>query len=259
MIDSNIKAAVALWLQVNGNVPCTLANGKGRLIQTFIEHTTECTVVQAERSIKYLLRTVRPIICPEFTPHAYIKWEVGDHTKEHSSKQKVKNDEKNPHWNHHWNNVAKIARHDENRRLIAEHALLSLLLPTDAALDQIVLTILYVTQYEFFNGQTLVQAMDSNTVAVYTGSTKRSLVEEALRWLTERGANNDNYHETRQRNRPVWRYPNNDIIGMKDATEVLGAKSFFVYYCPLILGACYVEPRVRPLLSFFFSINPNTT
>ena len=104
-----------------------------------------------------------------------------------------------------------------------------------------------------------VETLHSNTVAVYTGSTKRSLVEEALRWLTERGANNDNYHETRQRNRPVWRYPNNDIIGMKDATEVLGAKSFFVYYCPLILGACYVEPTVRPLLSFFFSINPNTT
>ena len=202
-----------------------------------MEYTTDKTVEQAKICIKDQLRKVRPIICPEKTPKAYLKLEVGEHTRSHNSNLKVRND------------LTKIARYAENRRLIAEHDLLSLLMPSDAQLDQIVHQILYVTQYEYFNGQTLLEAIDSGNFAIYTGSTKRSLGEEALRWLTRRGSNNDNYQEQGQRNRPVWRWENDDIIGMKDATDELGAKSFFVYYSPLRLAACYVEDGIQSALN----------
>ena len=186
MLDYRIKQAVELWYQQHGNVECTMHNGRGLLLEIYLQHTIGKTRKQAQNSLSTLLRTIRPIIAPEKTIRFLIaaRQEVGDLTYIHSSKWKAHNAINNPINNPHYNGLAKIARHEENRRLILDNPLLCNDMPTDAALNNAVQNILYNTHYEAFNGLTLVEVMDSNSFAVYTGSTKRSLNEESYRWIT---------------------------------------------------------------------------
>ena len=89
MIDQNITDAIVLWHREHGNVPCTKANGLQLLIAIYLRYTTNKTVVQARSCIKDQLRKVRPIINPEYTPQAYLKKEVGEHTSVHKTNKKV--------------------------------------------------------------------------------------------------------------------------------------------------------------------------
>jgi len=80
---------------------------------------------------------------------------------------------------------------------------------------------------------------------VYVGQTGRELDQEALRWVTERGANDGG---AGARNRPVLSWKNGNRITMKQARELLGARAVKVFEHPQKMVACKVEEELQHLL-----------
>ena len=83
----------------------------------------------------------------------------------------------------------------------------------------------------------------------YLGYTGRCLPDEALRWLTKRGAShegdNGNFVYGGKVNRPVLLWPDGSTISMTDAQTELGFTFFEVYSSTLKINARYVENALQ--------------
>ena len=80
----------------------------------------------------------------------------------------------------------------------------------------------------------------------YVGETKRTLKDEALRWLTERGANlPEGQVYNGQRNRPVLVWNDGSTITMQTAIEQYGFQSVVVYESTNLLDATRVEDAIQ--------------
>ena len=84
---------------------------------------------------------------------------------------------------------------------------------------------------------------------VYFGYTARLLEEEALRWLTTRGASwqdaDGNFIDPSKRNRPVLLWPDSTTITMQQAEEELGFQYVEVYASTLKINARAVEDALQ--------------
>ena len=98
-------------------------------------------------------------------------------------------------------------------------------------------------------GLTLEQLLDLNyncDFTFYVGETKRTLKDEALRWLTKRGANlPEGQEHNGQTNRPVLVWNDGSTITMKTATEQHGFQSVVVYESTNLLDATHVEDAIQ--------------
>ena len=89
------------------------------------------------------------------------------------------------------------------------------------------------------------------TLAMYFGQTRRSLADEGLRFLTERGANQlhlGNASRGRRktaRNRPVLQWQNGNHITMNEAREILGFQSIALWKGKFLKDATSVEEALQ--------------
>ena len=95
--------------------------------------------------------------------------------------------------------------------------------------------------------------MEQQSHAVYIGTTGRQLEEEALRWLTERGAQNQ--HKTRSgktynghKNRPVLRWMGGALIKESQAKKELGAEMVTLHQSRLRLNETNIEDTMQTRL-----------
>ena len=84
----------------------------------------------------------------------------------------------------------------------------------------------------------------------YVGYTARAIPDEALRWLTVRGASQQaedgTFTDPTARNRPVLLFSDGSTISMKRAQEAdLGFTFFEVYSSTLMINARYVEKALQ--------------
>ena len=85
----------------------------------------------------------------------------------------------------------------------------------------------------------------------YFGYTKRTIKEEGLRWLTERGAGeeleNGDWVWNGDRNRPVLRWADGAVIKESEATTELKFGIIEIYASTLMVNARYVEKALQSL------------
>ena len=88
--------------------------------------------------------------------------------------------------------------------------------------------------------------------SIYLGYTSRTLPVEALRWLTVRGASqedaNGNFVDPSARNRPVLLWADGSTITMGQAVSQLGFEYFEIYASSLKINARYVECALQQRL-----------
>ena len=109
-------------------------------------------------------------------------------------------------------------------------------------------------QFPALGGRTIIEAMEQQSHAIYIGTTGRQLEEEALRWLTERGAQNQ--RQTRSgketynghKNRPVLRWMGGALIKESQAKKELGAEMVTLHQSRLRLNETNIEDTMQTRL-----------
>jgi hypothetical protein len=135
------------------------------------------------------------------------------------------------------NPIANKKRKDENdaenRKIIEDQGLgQDMRIKTEK--EELCECLLYEKKYAVLGNQTMSKGIETNSFAIYTGTTKRALKEEDLRWLTERGAQDQRASRSGlvvykgRRNRPVLLKPDGKCIIMGEARSQFGAKSVVI-------------------------------
>ena len=83
-----LKTAVGDWVATNGGVLCDAGNGRPALMRTFrgvytsYVHSTGSSDLegQCSKCLTKILRVARGIVCPEYTPKAFVAKAVGADT-----------------------------------------------------------------------------------------------------------------------------------------------------------------------------------
>jgi hypothetical protein len=154
-----------------------------------------------------------------------------------------------------WNAInsarLKAERHAENVAYLDSHPKLSKLKMSAAELDAKALQI-YTTPSEQFNGLSPQAALQLEEFSFYTGTTKRSLKEEAERWLEERGANENlkpGEKHSGRRNRPVLRSKaTGSVLSTKERKDI-GFNSWFIFHSKLRYNCNEIEDRIQTLIA----------
>jgi hypothetical protein len=112
--------------------------------------------------------------------------------------------------------------------------------------------LLSVKTYAILGNLAMRQAIETNSFAIYIGTTKRALKEEDLRWLTQRGAQDQRASRSgravytgSRRNRPVLVRPDGTCITMGEARGTFGAKSVVISYSRLRLNETSLEDALQ--------------
>ena len=96
------------------------------------------------------------------------------------------------------------------------------------------------------------QLWEPGLPAIYLGYTGRAIPDEALRWLTMRGASqqdeNGNFVDPGKRNRPVLLWADGSTISMGEAMSQLGFEYFEIYASSLKINARSVECALQKRL-----------
>jgi hypothetical protein len=109
-------------------------------------------------------------------------------------------------------------------------------------------------KYPILGDQTMSQAIETKSHAIYIGTTKRALKEEDLRWMTERGAQDQGVTRSGlvlykgRRNRPVLLNENGTCITMGEARSKFGAKSVEISHSRLRLNETDLEDALQTKL-----------
>ncbi|MDA9686960.1 hypothetical protein N9U05_00545 [bacterium] len=110
-------------------------------------------------------------------------------------------------------------------------------------------------KYPILGNKTMSQAIEEKSHAIYIGTTKRALKEEDLRWITERGAQDQGVTRSGlvlykgRRSRPVLlTYENGTRITMGEARSEYGAKSVVISYSRLRLNETDLEDALQTKL-----------
>eukprot|EP00976_Prorocentrum_cordatum_P110730 1195251-Prorocentrum_minimum.AAC.12 len=108
---------------------------------------------------------------------------------------------------------------------------------------------LYTTPLESLGWRSPKEALQQRSHVIYVGATKRSLVEEAWRWLTQRGANemHTGKPHSGQGNRPVLVWKGTQRVITQKAKEV-GFTAEFVYWSKLRANVNAVEDKLQSLI-----------
>jgi hypothetical protein len=153
-----------------------------------VNYSKDLTEPRLKAKVSGLLSHHRPgIIRPEKTkrdcikksvgaPGAYSKVEKGNYSKKW-----------NPITNNEWNKKRKDKNDLENRKTIVSQGLKQIMRSKTEA-DGLCEHLLTVEKYAILGNQAMSQAIETNSFAIYIGTTKRALKEEDLRWMTKRGA-----------------------------------------------------------------------
>ena len=169
-----------------------------------------------------------------------------NNAKWHPITNPITNAKWNPVWNPITSAIRKKERHANAEAWMIENGNDKVL--TDVVRDDIVLTI--AKSPITFNGfdderlhnKSLEELFKDPDFCCYIGMTKRSLGEEALRWLSERGADT----ATTSQNRPVLRWKiDGAVIKESEAKDVLKFNSVWIYQTDKGANASYVEDRLQ--------------
>ena len=176
-------------------------------------------------------------------------------------KERANNAKRDPINNAKWNRITnakwnpindakrKEERERENIAMILADPEQAARLETEEERQRIAVR-LYTTPLKSLGGRSPQQALKQGTHSIYVGSTKRSLKEEAWRWLTARGANE--MHTGRphsgQGNRPVlvWK-ESGETVTQAEAIEI-GFTAEFVYHSQLRKNVNSVEDKLQGLI-----------
>jgi hypothetical protein len=194
---------------------------------------------------------------PERTNKAHIKKFVGApgafskvETDKRSKKWNPINNKKN---NKKDNKKRKDENDAENRKIIEDQGL-GQDMRTKKETDDLCEHLLYEETYDILDDMTISQAIQTNSFAIYIGTTKRALKEEDLRWLTKRGAQDQGVNRSGlvvykgQRNRPVLLKQDGKGITMGEARSQFGAKSVVISYSRLRLNETGLEDALQTKL-----------
>ena len=154
-------------------------------------------------------------------------------------------------YNRKRNEKAKIIRNEFNIKLIQSDPIRAARLLSDDNIDREFHYLFRERTYAQFCGMTLEEAMASGQYAVYVGITKRTLAEEALRWLTERGTNSSTPTPKRKLSRPVLQWPSGQKITMKEAEDRLGANYFMLHHSQLRLNEKRLEDSIQGAIQHY--------
>ena len=154
--------AVREWFDSHGSVDCTESNGRTELIATYRRLLQGKTVKQANKAVSNAVRTIRPIIAPQFTNTGLKRKAVGALTAHHASEIKLINDVKNP-----IQKARKKAKLEAENRVFIENNPFTVdyLLSLDE-LERVFQNIIG-TKYAELGGLTLEEALESKKYAVY--------------------------------------------------------------------------------------------
>jgi hypothetical protein len=240
------------WLRNNPMAgSCNMLNGRRELIAHVTKFYKDnfgkkLTDPQLKIKITKLLNQHRPgIIRPECTRKDCIKKAVGAlgasskeerdmSNKKHSSKRKEVNDL-------------------ENRKAIEDQGL-GHVMRSKTETEELCEYLLNEKKYAILDDMTMSQAIQTNSFTIYIGTTKRALTEEDLRWLTERGAQDQGVTRSGlvrykgRRNRPVLLNEDGTCITMGEARSEYGAKSVFISRSRLRLNETDLEDALQTKL-----------
>jgi hypothetical protein len=149
---------------------------------------------QLKQKISSLLNQHRPgVVRPECTRKDCIKKAVGALGACSKEERDKRNKKKNP-----VNNQRRKDENDlENRKIIVAQGL-GQHMRSETETDELCEHLLTVETYAILGNRTMRQAIETNSFAIYIGTTKRALKEEDLRWMTARGA------QDRPESQPLW-------------------------------------------------------
>jgi hypothetical protein len=194
------------------------------------------------------------VIMPERTKKGCIKKTVGapsSSTKVEKDKTNKKLNKKNNPKNNKKNSQKRKAANDaKNRATIVSQGLKHTM--RDEAETKLLCDRLFsIKKYAILDNQTMSKAIETKSHAIYIGTTKRSLKEEDLRWLTKRGAQDQGFNRSGlvvykgRRNRPVLLNEDGKGITMGEARSEFGAKSVFISYSRLRLNETDLEDALQ--------------
>jgi hypothetical protein len=240
-LNSTFGKACAEWVAANPGSWCLDHNGRRKLSRLYLWCYPQKTKTQANRAVSDQVRKIRGIVRPKlsFRP-------LGAPTSQHPSNIAAVNATGNPKWNPVNNPVQstklRIARLAENKQIILADPSASLCLVSKSGIQREVAE-LWCKARSVFGFQSLSEFILQKEIIFYFGITKRSLKDEAFRWLTKRGM--DVKGQKGRRNRPVLQWPNGRVITQKEAEGVLGGRSEFLYFSKLRRNCALVEAELQ--------------
>ena len=236
---------VQQWYDINGDVPCTSQNGRTGLVSVYRQVYPNKNDKQRDIAVRNTVHLPRRLILPTHSHHHPITPNIANET----TRSKRSRWSYNQYWNPIYNPInsarAKIVRRELNIKLIQCDPIRSSRLLNNNTINRTFNDLYRERKYEQFGGMTLEEAMDSGNYAVYVGITKRTLVQEGLRWLTTRGANSVTPTSTQTRNRSVLQWPTGENITMKEAINVLGGNYFIVNHSQLRMNEKPLEDKIQ--------------
>jgi len=255
--------AIAVWVAANPDSPCTMNNGKRNLMKTFRDCCPNKSTKQADRAVVDAVRINRGIIEPKKTPNQFDQKELGEKTSVNPVEKKKRNDINNPINNpinspinnpiynpinnpiyNPINNpiynpiYGPITAAKKRDALRAENTLWHNNHVAKPALteDKLVDAVEHIINNVDIGGLGKLCDLQSNpNFTFYVGLTKRTLKDEGLRWLTQRGNNTG-----KGVNRPVLIKGDGETIKMNEATAA-GFQSEIVFESGFIIDASAVE------------------
>jgi hypothetical protein len=254
---AELAAPFKAWVNNNPATECNIPNGRrhGQLLEHvksfyFANYSKNPTEPQLKAIVGRLLSHHRPgIIRPDKTNKGYIQKRVGApsaHSKVESKSSNKKHNKKN-------NEKRKDINDAENRKIIEDQGL-GQDMRSKTETDGLCKHLLYEKKYPILGNQAMSKAIETNSHAIYIGTTKRALTEEDLRWLTKRGAQDQRGSRsglvvyTGQRTRPVLLKTDGKVITMKEARSQFGAKSVVISYSRLRLNETDLEDALQTKL-----------
>jgi hypothetical protein len=261
------------WVRNNPGDECRMRNGRRGLIahvKNFYaaNFSKKLTKLQVKRVITGLLNKHRPgIIRPEYTNKDRKMKAVGAPgrcSKEEQDKLNKKNNPiNNPIWNpinnpsHNpinnpiWGAKRKQAANDaENRKNTEDQGLRHTMRSKHTT--KLLCERLLSTKYAILGDLTMRQAIETNSFAIYIGTTKRTIKEEDLRWMTARGAQDQRASRSgrvvytgSRRNRPVLVRLDGTCITMGEARRTFRAKSVVISHSRLWYNEISLEDALQ--------------
>ena len=161
-LPDEFRNAVREWCDSHESVSCTQFNGRTELVTIYLRLFPRKSEKQAKKAVSDAVRTIRPIIAPQFTHVGLKRKEVGALTAHHASEIKLINDVKNP-----IQKARKKAKLEAENRVFIENNPFTVdyLLSLDE-LERVFQNIIG-TKYAELGGLTLEEALESKKYAVY--------------------------------------------------------------------------------------------
>ena len=237
--------AIDVWRAANPGSQCTMNNGKEELMKIFRDCCPTKDEKQADRAVESAVRKNRGIIEPDKTPKKFPPKELGENTNLHPVETNKRSAIYNPK-NNAINNLIQSAKKRDELRDASTLWHNNNVDETALTEDELVDAVEHIINHVDIGGLGKLCDLQSDpNFAFYVGLTKRTLKEEGLRWLSQRGNNTGKGGV----NRPVLIKENGETIKESEATTA-GFKSVIVFKSGYLINASAVEEILQASFQF---------